>query len=321
MSRLNEAAFLRSLLLEEAEIDQPRRSCPEPSILWALMQKDRRDSDMAEDLRNHIAVCPSCLDLTKRLYAFHRSVQGEVSHKAEASWAESRPKLNQWFDDFLHQQESQAQPSRKPLALVPAPPQRPRFFNLAWMAPTAVAVVALAAVMVFLSRRASQDQGGTAQVASAPIQPQSGAPSVSSLPSPPSDQQLMMNNHADNSTAEPPQTIIFNGGERMKLQLISVRPMQDGSYRVTGTLMPIDPQNAPVDSAEVSAVFAARAPGHLELTIKSAEFRSRTYHVPAANIDDVVKAVTVDSHAVPQAGRTIEVEIKSAPNLRIEPRE
>ena len=315
MTRLNEAAFLRSLLLEEEEVDQPRGACPEPGILWALMQKDRGSSAMTEDLRNHIAVCPSCLDLTKRLYAFHRSVQGEVSHKAEASWPESRPKLNQWLDTFLEEQKSpQAQPSRKPLVLVAAPPRR-KFLNFAWMAPTVVAVAALAVVMFFLSRRASEDHSGAAQVASGPIQPQNGSASTSPLTSPPSDQQLMMN-----STAEAPQTIVFNGGERMKLQVASVQALEDGSYSITGTLLPIDPQTARVDSAEVSGVFAVQAPGHLELTIKNAEFRNNTYRVPAAAIGDVVKAIAIDSHAVPQAGHTIEVEIKSAPKLQIEPR-
>jgi len=318
MSRLNEAALLRSLLLEEDEVAQLRGACPEPGILWALMQKDRSGSAMAEDLRNHIAVCPSCLDLTKRLYAFHRSVQGEVSHKAESSWAESRPKLNRWLDTFLEEQKSsQAQPSRKPLVLVPAPPRR-RLFKLGWMAPAAVAVAALAVVLLFLSHRQSENQSGASQVASAPIQPQSGQPSTSPLTSPPTDQQLMVNNHAENLT-EAPQTIALNG-ERMKLQLVSVHGLADGSYSIAGTLLPVDPQKAIIDSAEVSGVFAIQAPGHLELTIKNAEFRNRTYGVPAAAVDDMVKAIAVNNHATPQAGRTIEVEIKSAPELHIEPR-
>ena len=82
MSKLNEAAFLRSLAINDEEIDQPKQGCPDPNIFWALMQKDRRDSEMAEELRDHLAICKDCRDLTARLFAFHRSAVGERDPEA-----------------------------------------------------------------------------------------------------------------------------------------------------------------------------------------------------------------------------------------------
>ena len=322
MSKLNEAAFLRSLSLDDEELEQPRGSCPQPSILWMLMQKDRSGSAMAEDLRNHIAVCPSCLDLTRRLYAFHRSVQGEVNRKAEESWAESRPKLNQWIDTFLNDQEqAKAQPAPKPLVLV-NPPSRRKLFSLSWAIPLAGAVAVLAILMIVQSRHA--DKNAAAQMASAPIRPEDNSPSGPSLnaPSSSSGQQLMMNKGvpAEDSAAEVPETISFYGGERMKLQLSSVEAQDDGSYRVRGTLSPVAPLNTVFDSAEVSGIFRPAQPqGRLQLKIAGAELKNRSYRVATAEVDDLLEAIAAGEHAAPQAGQAMEIEVERGPSLRLQP--
>ncbi len=322
MSKLNEAAFLRSLRFDDEEIDQLNTSCPEPGILWAMMQKDRGNSAMAEDLRNHVAVCPSCLDLTKRLYAFQRAQQGQVSPKAEQSWAESRPKLNQWIDRFLDQQQQQrqAQPTPKPVAVI-AP--RPRTFNLTWAIPLAAGIALLAIVLFVESRHTAVDQNGGTQIATAPVRPGNESPATPSVPARTPDQLLMKKNGdapTEASSGQAPPTITFIGNPRMRLLLKSVREMANDSYYVAGTLLPINSQNALFDSADVSGVFASTQPrGHFELKINSATLKGRNYRVSATDGDDQIIAVPVNGQAVPQLEQTIEIEITRGPSLHIEP--
>jgi hypothetical protein len=321
MSTLQEAAFLRSLSLDDAEVDRPEGTCPQPGILWSLMQKDAGESTLAEDLRNHIAVCPSCLDLATRLNAFHRAVRGEINRKAEKSWAESRPRLNQWLDTFLEQTQPEVRPAPKPMALV-TPPVRRRFFRLAWAMPLAAAMAVLAVVLLVQSRHTGGQQSG-AQIATGPLQPENH-PSAAPPNAPSADQPMLMKNNgevpAGNSAGEVPETIAFNGGERLKLQLTSVELLEDGSYQLTGRLAPIDSQNAVLDSAEVSGIYRPAQPqGRLELSINAAGFKNRSYRVLPNGIDDQVRAVTLHDHVVPRIGETVEIRVKHGPNLHLEP--
>jgi hypothetical protein len=322
VSKLNEAAFLRSLSLDDEEVEHPSGSCPEPSILWALMQKDRSGSEMAEDLRNHIAVCPACLDLTKRLYAFHRSAQGDRSLKAEESWAESRPRLNQWIDTFLEQQDAaQAQPAPKPVVIASSASRRP-FFGLGWSIPLAAATAALALIIGVQIWRKSDTVKPSSQIALAPIRPETNSSSAGSGAASSADQQQLMKNqdNAGSSATEAPQIISFSGGERMKLRVTSVQAQEDGSYRLTGTLLPVDSQNALLDSANVAGVFLPASPQpHLELRFNTADFRNRSYRVPARGIDDEIQAVPLNQPGAPQVGQTIEIQIEHAPNLQASP--
>ncbi len=322
MSQLQEAAFLRSLSLDEEEVDRPERTCPQPGILWSLMQKDAGESTLAEELRNHIAVCPSCLELATRLNAFHRAVQGQVNRKAEASWPESRPRLNQWLDSFLEQQgQPEARPAPKPLVLV-TPPVRRRFFRLAWAMPLAAAVAVLVVVLLIQGRHTG-GQHSAAQIATGPLQPENH-PSAAPPNAPSADKPMLMKNNGEvpaaNSAGEVPETIAFNGGERLKLQLTSVELLEDGSYQLTGRLAPIDLQNGVLDSAEVSGIYRPAQPrGRLQLSINAAGFKNRSYRVLPNGIDDQVTAVPLHDHVVPRIGETIEIQVKHGPNLHLKP--
>ncbi len=321
MSKLNEAAFLRSLSLDEEAVEQPLDSCPQPTILWALMQKDRSGSEMAEELRNHIAICPSCLDLTKRLYAFHRAVQGEPNQKAEETWAESRPKLNQWIDTFLSEQaKAKSRPAPTPLVLVKQPSRR-KLFRLAWAMPLA-GVVAVVAILVFVEGRHVDGNHGATQIASAPVRPEGSSSSTPPFGAPPSssDQQMMSNGASEEgSAAALPETINFSGGERMKLQLSSVQPKDDGSYLVSGTLLPADRISAVFDSAEVSGIFRpAESQDHLKLRIDGAEFKGRDYR--AGGMDDLLDAVATGEHTAPEVGQALEVRVERGPSMHLQPR-
>lgn len=319
MSKLNEVAFLRSLQLDDEEIEQRNSSCPEPGVLWAMMQKDRGDSEMAEELRNHIAVCAACLDLTKRLHAFHRAVQGETNPRAEQSWAESRPKLNQWMDAFLDEPQPTQAPAPKPLVVVPA---RRRFSGYSWAIPLAAAVAVLAIVLFVERRHTATDQDGGKQVATAPVRSGNELPATPSVPAGTPDQLMLKKNQdaSEHGSGQAPRTITIAGGERMRLYPKEVRKVANDSYYVAGTLSPISSQNALFDSADVSGVLTSTQPrGRFELKINSATLKNRTYRVSATDGDDQILAVPVSGQVVPQLDHAIEIEITRGPSLHIEP--
>ena len=310
MNKLNEAAFLRSLAMNDDDVDQPKQGCPDPNIFWALMQKDRRDGEMAEELRNHIAICPDCRDLAVRLLAFHRAVKGEPNQKAEESWAEARPQLNQWIDQFLDQQaRAEAEPAAKPVILIP--PRR-KFFRLTWAVPLA-AGMALLAIVLFIESRHPGDSSEPAQIASGPVQP---APGNSQMPqstqSP--DQQLLK----QGESGEVPDTILFSGGERMTLKLTSVEKQEDGSYRVKGMLVPLDSQNATVDSAQVTGIVVPGQNGRIALQVGKAGFKNKSYRVSQDDVGQPISGILLNEQQKPKVGGTIDIQVERGPQLQVE---
>jgi hypothetical protein len=316
MSKLNEVAFLRSLSLDESETEQSRRGCPEPSILWALMQKDRGGSAMAEDLRNHIAVCPACRDLSKRLYAFHRASQGDASAEAKASYAEAQPRLNAWIDNLLASQtqmqtqmQTKAQPQPVPRTVMVVEPPR-RFFRWSWGAPLVAALAVLVLVVILETRHSHPNPGSeTAQIATVPEHAGGDQAQVGSTSGTSNDQTVLMkNDEADSASSEAPATITLESGEQMKLMLTKLEPRGDGSFAVEGELLPGDPGKADFDSVEVSGMLTPSQPqGRLQLKISSAKFKDKKYSVSGGGD---ISAVRLDGHkGAPQPFETLDIQI------------
>jgi hypothetical protein len=312
----NEIAFLNSLLTDEEETAASHSVCPEPSILWSLTQEELKGSAMVEDLRRHSAHCSSCRDLVRRLHAFSHSVQQEGAVDQTQDWAEAKPRLNRWLHDYL---QKQPKASLK---------QRPRWSfvaNFSWGMPLAAAGCAAILVMaaVFATRHGAAPQApGSDDLASISRHGETEHPSP-----PVSDDKAISladrkETNARISGDENARTLTFFDGEHMRLSVTEVEMQLDGSYRLSGRLMPLSPGPDTFETAEVSGVFTSAQPdAPLNLTVREAAMGNNSYHAPMSGSDDGITVIFLKKIGdVPSAGQTLEVQVVRGQTLtKIQP--
>jgi hypothetical protein len=320
MSRQNEIAFLNSLLLDdelddEEETRSQHKACPEPAILWSLTQKELAGSAMVEELHEHVANCPSCADLSRRLHAFHHSMQEETATKQEENWPEAETRLQRWMREYLKSQPK-ADTGRK---------MQWHFPRLSWALPLAAGCAAVGVLVAVLANHhgAIQQTGERDSLASLhgrnePAEPPT--PGVSG------DKSVLMGDSkvtpAEGTAGDEPPTITFAAGEHMKLWMTAVERQADGSYTLEGRLMPVVPSEDGFESAEVTGIFIQNErDGELSLSITELAVRNKRYRVPAATDGDQIAAVFLqDSKEALQTGHAQEIQIVRGRTLeKLEP--
>jgi hypothetical protein len=261
---------------------------------------------MVTELRKHIADCPSCADLSRRLGAFHYAIEEENAPvKRESVWEKAQPRLDRWMRGYLKSQREVRGPGR----------QAWRFPSLSWGLPLAFAgtAAAIAVVLVVAIRHGGTTQQGVPdQLASVPAHVTNGAPAVSGRSS---DKTLLMNNGKAAENTGPggadPESLTLASADWVKLWVTTAALQPDGSYQIEGTLMPVAPGEDTLDSAAIAGTWThAQEEDHLSLYIDQAAKGKSYYRALPSGGNDRIEAVTPPlTTRVPQVNQTIEVQI------------
>jgi hypothetical protein len=302
MSTPRDVAFIKSLLIEHDAPESPTvDACPNPTIFWSLTQKGLAGSPMVAELREHLAKCPSCKDLTRRLQAFHHAVSDDDEAAPEAEWVEAAPRLERRMQAFLESETGKQRPKPKVL----------RFPALRWTLPLALAGCA-AAVAIF---GVMLERNELPLRSSEPSQLASTSGRKGDIGHGP---PIAPGNDGNILTAESrvPDSLALPPGEHFKLLLTSVEFQPDGSYRFTGTLLGATEDEK--SSFEVTGVWTEAAQeGHPKLSIQEVNEGSARYRSSmGGSAAQIAGALPQEGNSAPLVGQTLEVEILKGGTLQ-----
>ena len=125
--------------------------CPDPDMLCAVLDGESADG-VPDALAEHIARCPSCGALRRRLESFHQGRQEE--------WSKAEKRLDRWLADLAVQE-------------APRKPSRLLSWRLPWVLVPAMA--ALLAAIFFITRSPSHPPDRIAVIPPAEVVPQPAA--------------------------------------------------------------------------------------------------------------------------------------------------